>query len=145
MERKSIKTPIHFHYLVSGFSFPNRNNLKKHIVKLFSAERIKLDRIDYIFCADEYLLEINKDFLNHHYYTDIITFYFHKEDKPVKGEIYISIDRVRENAEKFKTGFAAELNRVIFHGALHLCGYSDKSAKEQLAMRRMEDKWLSRV
>ncbi len=95
----------------------------------------------YIFCSDEYITEINTNFLKHDYTTDIIT--FNMGDKnAIEGEIYISVETVRENASLFNTGFSEELHRVIFHGALHLCGYKDKSKKDAVLMRQMEDKYL---
>lgn len=94
-----------------------------------------------ILCSDEYLLDINKRFLDHHFYTDIITFDY-CEGKVVSGELFISTDRVRENAEKYKIGFLDELNRVIIHGVLHLCGYKDKTEKDIKRMRSKENEKL---
>ncbi|CAN5255505.1 rRNA maturation RNase YbeY [soil metagenome] len=104
---------------------------------LFETERLPLKKVNYIFCSDDYLLHINKAFLQHDYYTDIITFDL-SEKKLIIGEIYISIDRVRENAEVNKASFKEEILRVIFHGALHLCGYNDKTKSEVLTMRQKE-------
>ena len=98
--------------------------------------------LQYIFCSDDRLLEINKQFLNHDYYTDIITFNLSGANQPINAEIYISVDRVRENAGDFNSSVPMELHRVIFHGALHLCGYKDKTRKDQTEMRKMEDKYL---
>lgn len=98
--------------------------------------------LTYIFCNDEYLLDINRKFLDHDTYTDIITFDLTGDNELLTGEIYISTDRVAENAEKFGTTYAEELHRVIFHGALHLCGFKDKSATDKKKMREMEDKCL---
>lgn len=100
--------------------------------------------LSYVFCTDEYLLTINRDFLQHDYYTDIITFELSEPGQPVMGEIYISIDRVRDNAKIHQESFQRELHRVIFHGALHLCGYRDKTKKEQEEMRRKENEYLKR-
>lgn len=97
----------------------------------------------YIFCSDEYLLNINKAHLQHDYYTDIITFDLSVSKSETIGEIYISIDRVRDNAANLKVSIKEELHRVIFHGALHLCGYKDKTPKHEKEMRRAEDKYLS--
>jgi rRNA maturation RNase YbeY len=111
------------------------------IPEIFRLENKSLKRLDYIFCSDEYLLEINKINLQHDYYTDIITFDCSKDEKII-GEIYISIDRVMENAAIFKTTFSKELHRVLFHGALHLCGYNDKTKKERALIRQKEDYYI---
>lgn len=102
----------------------------------------KLLELNVVFCSDERLLEINKQFLNHHYYTDIITFPLAESTIKVEAEIYISVERVKENAKEHEVSFADEMNRVIFHGVLHLCGYKDKSKQQQKEMRTMEDEWL---
>ena len=104
-------------------------------------EGIKKARLNYIFCTDEYLLEINKKYLNHDTLTDIITFDL-SEGSMLVGEIYISVERVKENAVKYNTTYINELQRVIFHGALHLCGFKDKAAADQLTMRQEEDNCL---
>jgi rRNA maturation RNase YbeY len=132
---------VQFHFLQSA-SFTNRTLVKEVIKDLFKKEKKPLASLTYIFCSDEYLLEINRQYLNHNYYTDIITFDLSENNHQVTGEIYISLDRVKENAGEFKTTFKKELLRVIFHGALHLCGYKDKSDKEQTLMRKTEDKYL---
>lgn len=98
--------------------------------------------LTYIFCSDEYLLDINKQFLNHDTYTDIITFDMTDEGEKLTGEIYISTERIRENAKQFNTSYEDELHRVIFHGALHLCGFKDKTEKDKKQMRQMEDQCL---
>ena len=95
--------------------------------------------LTYIFVSDEALLGINQQFLNHNTYTDIITFDLSENEKTLLGEIYVSVDRILENAEKFKTTYQRELHRVIFHGALHLCGFKDKTVKDREAMRVQED------
>jgi rRNA maturation RNase YbeY len=103
---------------------------------------VKKISLSYIFCTDAYLLSINRQFLQHDTLTDIITFDMSEKDSELLGEIYISVERVRENAEKFAVGYKDELHRVIFHGALHLCGYGDKKAADKQEMHRMEDKCL---
>lgn len=133
---------ISFHYLVDTFSFANRNQCKLFLVQLFKRERQPLEQLTYIFCSDDYLLDINKNFLQHNYYTDIITFELAEAGNPTVGEIYISIDRVKDNANQHRQSFKRELHRVMFHGALHLCGYGDKTSKEEMKMREMEDKYL---
>jgi rRNA maturation RNase YbeY len=127
---------------VSGFKFPNRTALKTFLLQLFKREKKSLEQLNYIFCTDEYLLEINRSFLQHDYYTDIISFELADKKQASQGEIYISIDRVKENAREIGESFQRELHRVIFHGALHLCGYRDKSIKEATLMRDKENEYL---
>lgn len=132
------------------FSYADRNpvvkqrrELKRFIGQLFELEGIALEALNYVFCSDEYLLEINKQFLDHDYYTDIITFDLRaSNDKPIVGEVYISTDRVVDNSRSLGTGREEELLRVIFHGALHLCGYKDKRKSEITLMRQKEDEYL---
>jgi rRNA maturation RNase YbeY len=132
---------VQFHFLLQ-VSFTQRTLAKEVIRDLFKKEKTRLEQLQYIFCSDEYLLEINKQHLNHNYYTDIITFDLSETPEAVTGEIYISIDRVKDNAQTYKASFKQELLRVIFHGALHLCGYKDKTDKDQTLMRKAEDKYL---
>jgi rRNA maturation RNase YbeY len=98
--------------------------------------------LNYIFCTDEYLLGINQSYLNHDTYTDIITFDMSEKQDDIVGEIYISVDRIKENAEKFSGNYEEELHRVIFHGMLHLCGFKDKTKEQKQAMREQEDACL---
>ncbi len=95
--------------------------------------------LTYIFCSDEFLLEMNQSYLDHDTFTDIITFDLSESKKAIEGEIYISVERVKENAKIFKTTYQNELHRVIFHGVLHLCGFKDKKEKDQQIMRENED------
>lgn len=134
---------ISFYYLTGPFYFPNRKNLKAFIIELFFKEGRKVDRINYIFCSDHYLLEINRTYLKHNAYTDIITFQLSKKKEPVLSDIYISLDRVRENANIYNVAFQRELRRVIFHGALHLCGYTDKTNRQIEQIRLREDFYLA--
>jgi rRNA maturation RNase YbeY len=99
--------------------------------------------INYIFCSDEYLLEMNRKHLDHDYYTDIITFNY-CEDKEISGDMYISVDRIKENSVLLGTG-DSEIYRVIIHGVLHLCGYEDDTDEETEAMRKKEDEALLRL
>jgi probable rRNA maturation factor len=133
---------VQFHFLKGANTLTQRTILKAFIDRLFKKEGKNLDNIQYIFCSDDYLLDINRQYLQHDYYTDIITFDLSEPKQPIHAEIYVSIDRVKENARDFKTSFKRELHRVIFHGALHLCGYKDKKPKEEALMRKMEDKYL---
>lgn len=111
------------------------------IVKRYAGET-KRATLNYIFCSDEFLLEINQQYLNHDTLTDIITFDLSDTPGKITGEIYISVDRVKENAIKFNVAYTDEMHRVIFHGALHLCGFKDKKPADQKIMRQMENKCL---
>ena len=132
---------ISFFFPENKTSLKDRAKLKSFIQVLFKEEGFKLKSLTYIFCSDEYLLNLNQQFLKHNYYTDILTFDF-STSKEKEGEIYISTERVKENAQKLDISFNNELHRVIFHGALHLCGYRDKSKKDITEMRSAEDKYL---
>jgi probable rRNA maturation factor len=120
----------------------HRSKLKVYIKQIFRKEKKKLAGLSYIFCTDEFLLGINQQFLKHNYYTDIITFNLGGAPEDISGEIYISVDRVKENAKIFKLSFQEELHRVIFHGVLHLCGYKDKSREESNTMRQKENYYI---
>jgi len=138
----SLSTPtIRFHFL-SEIPLRDRARLKSFLLSLFKKEKKQLTELQYIFCTDDYLLEINRQYLKHNYYTDIITFDLSEQGQPINAEIYISVDRVRDNARSFGNTLKNELHRVIFHGALHLCGYKDKSQQDEKLMRKMEDQYL---
>lgn len=134
--------PVYFHYTNPLYKLPASKVLKQSLSFLFDNEGYKLLRIDYIFCSDAYLLHINQSHLNHNYYTDVITFDLSDTNCAVVGEVYISCDRVKENAKIYKTSYQNELKRVILHGALHLCGYDDKTKQKQSAMRQKEQFYL---
>ena len=102
----------------------------------------QVDEIAYIFCSDEKILEINSQYLQHEYYTDIITFDYSEGDS-ISGDLFISLDTVKSNSEKFNTDYMEELHRVIIHGILHLCGFKDKSPKEEKEMREKENEALN--
>jgi probable rRNA maturation factor len=133
---------VRFHILQS-FHFSAKKKLKEAVMFLMDEEKKIFASLDYIFCSDEYLLEINQTYLKHDDLTDIITFDLSDPNGPLTGEIYISVERVKDNAHIFNSTFQDELARVIFHGALHLCGYGDKSRKEQQVMREKEDYYLA--
>lgn len=116
--------------------------VKTFIGRLFTKERCKLNRVTYIFCSDAFLLQMNRDFLQHDYYTDIITFTLSEKGEPIDAEVYISTDRVKDNAQILGIPYRQEMLRVIFHGALHLCGFNDKKKSEIALMRRKEDQYL---
>jgi probable rRNA maturation factor len=142
MSSTSTTSRVRFNFPYTVFSLTERRRLKLFLVTLFRKEGQSLGTMNYVFCSDKALLDINKTHLQHDYYTDIITFNLAPPGKPIEGEIYISIDRVRDNAQDFDQTFRRELHRVIFHGALHLCGYKDKKPKDVRLMREMEDRYL---
>jgi rRNA maturation RNase YbeY len=135
---------IHFTPHEVKVNLKNKTKLKGFIKELFAKEGQGLRSLQYVFCSDEYLLEINQQFLQHDTLTDIVTFELGEDPDTTEGEIYISIDRVKENAEKFKVAEEQELHRVIFHGALHLCGYKDKTKEQSALMRDKENECLDR-
>ena len=133
---------VQFFFLKHNVTLKQRQALKRFIQTIFKKEKRKLDNLTYIFCSDNYLLEINKSHLQHDYYTDIITFDLSETPDVITGEIYISTDRVRDNAATLNVSINEELHRVIFHGALHLCGYKDKTTKQSNEMRAAENVYL---
>lgn len=132
---------IRFNYADRKLNISGKTAIKNYISYIFENEHKNLDVLNYIFCSDEFLLRINKEYLNHDYYTDIITFDLSESEK-IKGEIYISLDRVRENATNENISFREEFLRVAFHGSLHLCGYNDNDPLEIVQMREKEDFYL---
>lgn len=140
-----MKPIIQFNYLFEKpFSFKERTKLKNFIISIFKKEKVSIDTINYIFCSDAFLLEINKKFLKHNALTDIITFQLSEKHYPKVSDIYISIERVTYNAKSLGIPFATEFHRVIFHGVLHLCGYRDKSKEEKERMSGRESFYLFR-
>lgn len=135
---------ISFHTEDIKFTLKNKTILKKWVVFVIEKKKRKAGEINFIFCSDEHLLGINRQYLDHDTYTDIITFDYSKEDvkQPVSGDIFISVERVKENAEKFSKSFENELQRVIIHGVLHLLGYKDKNKAAKEEMTKEEDKCL---
>lgn len=132
---------IHFQSEIKNFRTTQPLLLKKWILEVTKREKKKVGQINFVFMSDEDLLQRNREFLSHDYYTDIITFDY-SEDQTVSGDVLVSVDRVRENAEKFSSGFDTELRRVMIHGVLHLCGFKDKNRKDQALMRTAEDRCL---
>ncbi len=127
--------------LEKSFTFNNRLKTKAWIKQIIEKQGCKCGDISYVFACDEKVLEINKQFLQHDFYTDIITFDYVENDV-ISGDIFISVDRVKENAKAFNTTFDEELHRVIIHGVLHLLGYKDHSEKDEKIMRQMENESL---
>lgn len=134
---------VRFHKADVSFRVPQSTSIKSFLSQQFSTATGKALDLDFIFCSDEYLLNVNRTFLHHDYYTDIITFPLDETEKKTVAEIYISIDRVKENATAEKVSFENELQRVIFHGVLHLCGFKDKTKAQSQLMREMENQWLA--
>jgi len=132
---------INYHY-EADFKLENLREYTDWIKNIISSENIHLGDIDYIFCTDEYLFRINEEFLGHKTYTDIISFDY-SEENGVSGEIYISVDRVRDNAQRYDVDFILELQRVMAHGVLHLMGYKDKTEEEKYIMRIKEDEKIN--
>lgn len=121
------------------FSLKRKTEIRSWLQQVAQREGYEILDLNYIFCSDEYILSINQQFLDHDTYTDIITFDNTIEDYKIYGEIYISIDRVKENAKNYKVTFQEELSRVMAHGVLHLCGYKDKTKKQSEVMRAKEN------
>lgn len=115
---------------------------RKWLLKAISAEQYALEELNFILCSDEYLLRVNRDFLKHDYYTDVITFDNSEEAKTILGDIFISLDRVKENAKLHNVKTIDELSRIMIHGLLHLLGYLDKSKKAKIQMTAKEDFYL---
>lgn len=124
------------------FTLKQKNLLKQFIVHKVKRLVKKEITLSYIFCSDDYLLDINRRFLNHDYYTDIITFPLSEDRNQIEAEIYISVDRVKDNALNLGTAHGNEMLRVLFHGVLHLIGYKDKTKAQQLEMRTKEEEWI---
>ncbi len=150
---KQLKLLKHSHFFISQpiminlqtenikFTLKNKTLLKQWIKEVIEKKKRKAGEITFVFCNDDYLLNINKQYLNHDTFTDIITFDYSKEDskQPISGDIFISIERVKENALKYSKTFENELHRVIIHGVLHLLGYTDKTKATKEEMTRQEN------
>jgi rRNA maturation RNase YbeY len=136
---------IHFHQADQSTVLKNKIRLKQFLASIVQDFRKnhRIDTINYIFCSDEYLLSINQEYLQHDTYTDIITFDLSNNKTEIVSDIYISIDRVKENAQKFNSNMEHELHRVLFHGILHLCGLKDKSKQDAALMRSKEEYYLN--
>ena len=139
----TLPATVKFFFQDTSIRLNNRKALKTFISTVFKKEGKQLDSLNIIFCTDPILLQINREFLDHYFYTDIITFDL-SDSGAIKAEIYISADRVRENAQTLGVSIEQELHRVIFHGALHLAGQNDKTPKQSKQMREKEDYYLSR-
>ena len=135
---------IHFFEEDITYKLKRKTLVRQWIAQTILAEGYKLKELNYIFCSDDYLLQINQQYLNHDTYTDIVTFDNSESEKVIIGDIFISIERIRENAKKFSTSETDELHRVIIHGALHLLGYKDKTPVTKQKMTQKEDFYLNK-
>jgi probable rRNA maturation factor len=133
---------MHFHFEDVQLNSFNEAKTKAWITRSIETEKKRVGELNYIFCSDQYLIKINQDYLNHDTFTDIVTFNYVKNNV-ISGDLFISIDRVKENSIEFKSSFSQELNRVLIHGVLHLIGYNDKSTKEAQEIRAKEDFYLT--
>lgn len=137
-----MPTPIQFLGKSKFLNSETRIKFRKTLISHSKSNNYEIESLTYVFVDDEYLLELNRTSLNHDTYTDIITFDLSDKEGMIDGEIYISIDRVRENAKTFNVDFYSELTRVIGHGYLHLIGYKDKTKDQQTEMRKQEDLFI---
>jgi probable rRNA maturation factor len=134
---------INFFEEDTSYKLKHKSQVRRWITETILTEGYRLKELNYIFCSDGYLLQINQQYLDHDTYTDIITFDHSEEEGSIAGDIFISIDRIRENAAKFNVTKTDELHRVIIHGALHLLGYGDKTPVTKQKMTQKEDFYLS--
>ncbi len=139
------KLPVYFFQEDIKYHLKNKNEIRKWLNETILTKKHKLENLNFIFCSDDYLLNINLEYLNHETLTDIITFDNSTTKNTIAGDIYISLDRVKENAITFNTKLTHELHRVIIHGTLHLLGYDDKSAQAKTKMTKAEDKFLTKL
>lgn len=139
-----VKPPIYFHFLVQPFYFPRRAAIKIFLLSIFKEHYKTVQALNFIFCSDKYLLSLNQKHLRHDYYTDIITFELNEKGQPILADVYVSIERTRQNAQHFKVSINNEILRLLIHGTLHLCGYKDKKAGEGEEMKKKEDYYLNK-
>ena len=132
-----------FFFETKNLKIKNKKKVRSLVKSLCLKENKKLGFINCVFCSDEYLKGVNKKYLKHDYYTDIITFDHKEKEDNVEGDLYISLERIKENAKNFGVKTEEELIRVIIHGLLHLIGYKDKSKKEKMIMTQKENKYIS--
>ncbi|QJD78488.1 rRNA maturation RNase YbeY [Spirosoma rhododendri] len=125
------------------YKLPQKQATRQWLKEQTTREGYRIGELNYIFCSDEYVLQVNRDYLQHDYYTDIITFDQREEDDKLEGDIYISVERVADNAQQLGITPELEMRRVLAHGLLHLCGYGDKSEAEAAAMRQHEENWIN--
>jgi probable rRNA maturation factor len=136
---------IYYNNIDNKYIIKEKRKINSWIKLCVAEEGKKINTISFNICGDEYILQLNNEALQHDYYTDIITFELNEKNEPIEGDIYISIDRVKDNAKTLNIPFITELQRVLIHGVLHLCGYKDKSTKEEKQMREKENYYLNKI
>jgi rRNA maturation RNase YbeY len=134
---------IFFYSFDRPVDLKRRTSIKNLIVRIFTSEKIALNKVTFILCSDKHLLKLNRKYLNHNFYTDVISFLLSSKSEPVFGEVYLSSDRIKENAKKYGVSYQNELLRVIIHGALHLSGFEDQTKAQRKIMREKENFYLS--
>jgi probable rRNA maturation factor len=134
---------INFYTQSTSYKLPQKNLVRQWLHQTARKEGYKIEHINYVFCNDTFLLEINRNYLKHNTLTDIITFPLSEKNKALEGDIFISIERVKENAKQFGELSSRELKRVMVHGLLHLMGYKDKTKIDSLKMRKKEDTYIN--
>jgi rRNA maturation RNase YbeY len=137
-----LKIQIHYHE--TNFRIKRSKKLKDIIIRVIRKESKIPGDLSFIFVPDEYLIEINREFLEHNYYTDVIAFPYN-QGTIINGEVYISIETVRRNANNYKVSLNNEVARVLIHATLHLCGYEDNTKRKRMQMMNLEDEWLERL
>lgn len=125
------------------YKLPQKQATRQWLKQQAEQEGYAVGDLNYIFCSDDYVLQVNRDYLQHDYYTDIITFDQSEEQDKIEGDIFISVERVTDNAAQLGVSAEQEMRRVLAHGLLHLCGYGDKTDEEQAHMRKKEEEWLN--
>lgn len=125
------------------YKLPSKQVTRLWLTQQTGQEGYRVGELNYIFCSDEYVLQVNRDYLQHDYYTDIITFDQREAEDKLEGDIFISVERVADNAAQLGVSPQQEMRRVLAHGLLHLCGYGDKTDEEAAAMRRKEEEWMA--
>jgi len=133
---------ILFHSEISDFHIQDEDSLRYWLEAVADAESKSIEAVNYVFMSDEELLLVNREYLNHDYYTDVISFPLSSD--PIEGDIFISIDRVRDNATSLHISFLQELRRIIVHGLLHFLGYQDNTPEDRLSMTQKEDEYLTK-
>ena len=135
---------VYFHNEDNSYVLPAKRKVKSWLKNSIEHQKMSIGTINVVFCSDQHLLGINIEYLIHDYYTDIITFNY-CEAKLISGDLFISIDRIKDNSKNKKLLFVNELHRVIIHGVLHLCGFNDKTKAEKKEIRQMEDYFLNKI
>lgn len=137
---------IHFFSEKVSYTVRHKGRIREWVVAAAKKEKHSIGELNFVVCSDRYLRSVNKKFLNHDYFTDIITFpYSIPGSEEISGDIYVSIDRVRQNAKEYGVSVYEELHRVMIHGVLHLCGYDDHTPDQKAMMRKREDYWLKKL